>query len=161
MQVKRKLYWVASSLALVLFTAYAIAGVLGLGADKAYADAISKHDMFKESSNFVVVNEDSQDEDNNGHGQGGGLNGLGQALTGSEVICSLTPTQVAQLDAFFNVHTFTVSVQGKDVEVATVQGRHLTKHELEQFLQASNTSLDCQIVGQHHIFFFPVLPQIS
>lgn len=153
--MKKKLYWIMSLASLTLFTAYAAAGLLGFGASTAYADAITEGGMIKMSKNFVVVNEDQSDE------EGQPLGGIGQAFQSGEVICSLTPTQAAELAAFFDVHTFTVGVQGSAVQVATVSGRHLTKQELMNFLRASNQSLDCQIVGVHHLFFLPIIPQIS
>ena len=147
--MKHKFYWLASFVALVLFTAYAVIGVFGFGTNQAYAEALSHGNMTRMSKHFVVVNDDKTPE------------GVGGMLQNGEAICSLTPTQAAELDAFFRVHTITVKVGGNPVEIATVSGRHLTKQELLDFLKASNQSLDCQVVGMRHLFFLPIIPQIS
>jgi hypothetical protein len=145
-----------SFIALILFSAYAVVGVLGVGSDTAYADALKHGDMLKHSHQFVVV-----DSDNDGQGNGNGGGGIARALAGSQDICSLTPTQASELDAFFNVHTRNINVGSTNVEVATVQGRHLTRQQLLDFLRATNQTLDCEVVGVHHIFIFPIIPQIS
>ena len=160
--MKRKLYLLMSLATLMLFSFYAVAGVIGIGADTAYADAIEKDGMLKTSNHFVVVgNDDENKGENDGQGNNNGSGGIADALASGEVICSLTPTQVAELDAFFNVHTRNVDVNGATVQVATVQGRHLTKSQLMDYLHATNQTLQCEIVGVHHVFIFPIVPQIS
>lgn len=153
MKAKKKLFWIVNFSVLALFSLYALSGSLGFGTRAAYADALESHDFASKSKNFVVVHNDD------------GINGpRGAALSASssdDVICSLTPTQAAQLDAFFNVNITKFNVNNTTVQVAVVSGHHLTKSELLAFLKASNQSLDCQVVGAQHVFFMPVLPQIS
>lgn len=155
MNVKKKLFWAINFSVLALFSLYALSGTLGFGTKAAYADALANHDFASKSKNFVVVH---NDESSN---SGGPRNAALSASTSDDVICSLTPTQAAQLDAFFNVNVTNFNVNNSNVQVAVVSGHHLTKSELMAFLNASNQSLDCQIVGAQHVFFMPVLPQIS
>lgn len=151
MRVRKKLFWMVNFLVLTLFSLYAVSGTLGFGAKHAYADALENGNFYKKSKNFVVVN---NDQDN-------GSQGSVSASSSDDVVCSLTPTQAAELDAFFRVQISNFTINNNNVEVAVVSGHHLTKSELLAFLKASNQSLDCQVIGVHHVFFLPVLPQIS
>lgn len=153
MKVKKKLFWVTNFLVLALFSVYAASGLLGFGTRAAYADTLESHDFASKSKNFVVVHND----ENAGGPRGAALS----ASSSDDVICSLTPTQAAQLDAFFSVNITSFNVNNNTVQVAVVSGHHLTRSELIAFLRASNQSLDCQVVGAQHVFFMPVLPQIS
>lgn len=154
MKFKKKLFWATNFLVLALFSVYAASGFLGLGNKAAYADALRNNDFAARSKNFVVVQNDES--------AGSGPRGAALSASSSDdVICSLTPTQAAQLDAFFNVNITHFNVNNTNVQVAIVSGHHLTRSELIAFLQASNQSLDCQVVGAQHVFFMPVLPQIS
>lgn len=153
MKVKKKLFWIANFSVLALFSLYALSGVFGFGTRAAYADSLESHNFASKSKNFVVVH---NDENVNGP-RGAAIS----ASSSDDVICSLTPTQAAQLDAFFNVNLTNFNVNNTNVQVAVVSGHHLTKSELIAFLRASNQSLDCQVVGEQHVFFMPVLPQIS
>jgi hypothetical protein len=144
-KVKKKILWGFSFFTLALFSLYALMGTFGLGTNKAYAQTLSKDDFYKRGRHFVALDK-------------AGLRG---EIHGSQEICTLHSEQVAELDAFFNVRTFEFDIKGEEVTVAAVQGRHLTKKQLMQYLKASDEDLQCQIVHRHKIFFFPVVPQVS
>lgn len=145
------MFWIANFSVLSLFSFYTLSGVMGFGTNQAYAATLNKDGFHRKGKHFVVVD---KDEDDNEQPQG--------SITSEQEICTLTSTQAAQLDAFFNVRILDIQVSGEEtVEVAAVRGRHLTKRQLLEFLRASDQSLDCQVVGMRHIFFLPVIPQIS
>lgn len=159
MTIRRKLFWSLNFLILGAFTFYAAIGVLGVGAHHAYADALDHDDFYRQSHNFVVVHGEHNGAPDPG---GSGLSSGGSGSGGGEEICSLTPTQEQELDAFFNVQLNNITVSNGDtVQVAIVSGRQLTQSQLTQFLRVSDQSLNCQVVGTAHVFFLPVLPQIS
>ena len=158
---KRRLFWIVNFSVLTLFSMYTLASTFALGSHKAYAETLSRDDFHKKSHHFVVVDndddKDSNDHDKDKHKHKPGAGGSGEV----ETICTLNDRQVAELDAFFKVDTFQVNVNGDVVTIAAVSGKHLTKKELKDFLKASDQTLECKIVERHHVFFLPVLPQIS
>ncbi len=153
MKLKRTIFWSLNFLVLSMFSLYAASSMLGFGTHKAYAAALNNNNFYQQSKHFVVVH-----GEHNGNPDPGGA---GMTSNGQE-ICSLTPTQEQQLDAFFDVQTDTIKVSdGTDVQVAVVSGQSLTKEQLLRFLRVTDQSLHCHVIGTAHVFFLPVLPQIS
>jgi hypothetical protein len=146
--IKKKLFWVTNFSVLAFFSFYTLSGFLGFGTSQAYAATLKEGDFHKKGKHFVVV------ENDEGQPQG--------SLSSEQEICTLSSTQAAELDAFFNVKIMDIQVSGETtVELAAVHGKHLTKRQLLEFLRASDESLDCHVVSVRHIFFLPVIPQIS
>ena len=152
-KTKKKLFWILNFSVLAMFSLYALSGTLGFANKKAYADTLADGNFHARSKHFMVVDKDKDDDKDKGTSAG--------ASDSTKEICTLNDQQVAELDAFFKVNTFSLTVNGDVVTIAAVSGRHLTKKQLMDFLKASDSTLQCKLVQQHHVFFLPVLPQIS
>lgn len=152
---KRKLLavWTVAFCGLFLFTGTAIGALTDWGKTRAYAQTIESHKDFKNFRNFVEV-------DGEGIKDPGILKrfgGEGEA----KMICSVTPLQAAELDAFFHVKEFDINIGGNIVTIEKVSGRTLTAKQLKDFLRASDESLQCHLIGRGHVFFLPLIPHIS
>jgi hypothetical protein len=147
--MKKKIIWSINFFILGLFSLYSLVSIFGASPAKAYAQSLSENGFHKKGQNFMVVDKEKP------------RGGVSARLAGEQEICMLSTEQVAELDAFFNVDTFALEVEGNTVTIASIKGRHLSKHQLLDYLQASDSELDCQVIQHHHIFFLPVLPQVS
>ncbi len=150
----RKLSWVLVFGILSVFTLFTVGNATGWAQNKAYAETIHNNHMESRGGHkLVVVDVDNEDK--------GVTERLSHFSSNEQAICQLSATQAAELDAFFEVNQSEVNINGEDVTIATVSGRHLTSHQLKEFLRASDASLECHLVGQAHVFFLPVIPQVS
>jgi hypothetical protein len=145
--------WVVAFCGLFLFTGVAFGHLTGMGTTQAYAQTVKSHSDFRDSRNFVEVDGDGGDN----HGM---LDKLGGDAN-TKMICSVTPLQAAELDAFFHVKEFNFQVDGNVMTVERVSGHNLTKKQLKDFLKASDASLNCHVIGGGHVFFLPLIPHIS
>lgn len=152
MKMKKKLFWIVNFSVLAMFSLYALSGTSGFASKKAYADTLADGNFHARSKHFMVVDKDKDDNDKSTSAG---------ASDSTKEICTLNDQQVAELDAFFKVNTFSLTVNGDVVTIAAVSGHHLTKKQLMDFLKASDSTLECKLVVQHHVFFLPVLPQLS
>lgn len=145
--MRKKLFWATNMGVLSLFTLYGVGVLFGIGTERAYAQTLSEDGFYESGDGFVVVEPEGSS--------------VAARVRGNQEICSLNSTQVAQLDAFFDVDTFDIEVEETDVTIASVSGRHLTKQQLMDYLRASDESLRCKVIQHHRVFFLPVIPGVS
>jgi hypothetical protein len=135
--MKRKLFWGANLSALTL--ALSVAG--GLGLSSAGVSAHNNDGGGTHSSRHKLEHK------------------LSARFSDDQADCMVTAQQVAELDAFFNVKTFDVEVNGQDTTVAAVKARGLTRAQLRDYLEANNEGdLDCSITRYKGVFYLPVQP---
>jgi hypothetical protein len=173
---KAKLFtvWVVAFFGLFLFSSSAVGALTSWGQDQAYAEAVQAHrkEFGGSSKNFVEVknfghrdkkdHRDKSDHRDKKDKKGGFFDGIGGGDGEVTLICSVTPLQAAELDAFFNVKEFQIQIGDDIITIERVAGKHLTEAELRAFLRASDPDLDCEIVGRAHVFFLPLIPpQVS
>ena len=84
-----------------------------------------------------------------------------QRLTSSspKELCSMTPSQLAQVAAHYDVSYVSVTVNGRQVQIAKVSGRGANDHDLRTYL--GDPKMTCKLVRDGGVFFLPFDPNIS
>ena len=81
-----------------------------------------------------------------------------KAYTNHE-LCTVDEAQFARLGAHYDVGRISISVQGTDVPVATVDGQRANERDLKTYLGDPN--LMCTIVRSKSVFFLPFDVHVS
>jgi ADP-heptose:LPS heptosyltransferase len=80
------------------------------------------------------------------------------ASSGKE-LCVVTPHQLEQVAAHYQVEYITVTVDGHPVQIAKVSGQGANDHDLREYL--GDPKLRCKFVREGGVFFLPFDPNIS
>jgi hypothetical protein len=79
--------------------------------------------------------------------------------SGQKELCSVTPAQVRELAAHYQVDYLTVTVDGHSVQVAKVSGQGANDHDLREYL--GDAKMKCEIIREGGLFFLPFDPNGS
>lgn len=83
-----------------------------------------------------------------------------QRLTSSrKELCAVTPRQLTQVAAHYQVSYLTVAVDGQELQIAKVSGPGANDHEMREYL--GNPRMTCKFVREGGAFFLPFDPNIS
>ena len=83
-----------------------------------------------------------------------------QRLTSSgKELCAVTPAQMTQVAAHYDVSYVTVTMDGRDVRIAKVSGTGANDHDMRVYL--GDARLTCKFVREGGVFFLPFDPNIS
>jgi hypothetical protein len=74
-------------------------------------------------------------------------------------LCAVTPSQLAQVAAHYEVDYVTVTVNGQALRIAKVSGQGANDHELREYL--GDPRMTCRFVREGGVFFLPFDPNIS
>lgn len=134
------------------FTLYS-AAALGVGHNKAYADAISHNAAFRGSKDFVVFEDD---------GDGGGYHG-GHGSRSARMICAIDQNQLNALRAAYATTTYTTTdVGGQPKGIAEVyKTPSVNKHALYQTIGLDTHGPQCQVLKTSESFLLFLLPGVS
>jgi hypothetical protein len=80
-----------------------------------------------------------------------------QRLTSSrKELCAVTPKQLAQVAAHYDVSYVTVTVDGQQLQIAKVSGAGANDHDMRVYL--GDAKMTCKFVREGGIFFLPFDP---
>jgi hypothetical protein len=74
---------------------------------------------------------------------------------GKEQVCSVNQTQLAQLDAAYEIGWMTVTIDGSSADLVTVAGAN--DHDMHSILGDAK----CRLVKEKHVFYLPFDAQTS
>jgi hypothetical protein len=139
--------WVVIVPTLVLFASTLVGGAAAFGRPD-YAGA-AKH---LPSTGALVLVSASTDQ------QQSWLDRL-TSWSGKKELCSVTPAQVSELAAHYQVGYLTVTVDGHPVQIAKVSGRGANDHDVREYL--GDAKMKCEVIREGGVFFLPFDPNGS
>jgi len=83
-----------------------------------------------------------------------------QRLTSTrKELCALSPKQLSQVTAHYEVDYLTVTVDGRELKIAKVSGPGANDHDMREYL--GDSKLSCKFVREGGAFFLPFDPNLS
>jgi hypothetical protein len=135
--------WIVIVPAIVVFATALVGGAAAFGKPD-YGQAAKK---LPSTGAFVLVSAN------------GGQSWL-QRLTSSRTeLCAVTPRELTQVAAHYQVSYLTVTVDGRELQIAKVSGPGANDHEMREYL--GNPRMTCKFVREGGSFFLPFDPNIS
>lgn len=82
-----------------------------------------------------------------------------RSWNGQKALCSVTPAQLQQLAAHYNVEYLTIKVGGHTVQIAKVSGKGANDRDLREYL--GDAKMKCKVIRIGGVFFLPFDPHGS
>jgi hypothetical protein len=145
-RIKATFRWTLVFGVLSAFTFYSLASFNIIKPANAYAQTISNNSNLSHSDKFVVVSDDNNPNSNK-----------------SDELCALTQEQLDILAAKFNIKPSTTEVDGKQVNIITIDKTHgLNKAVVYKALGINQGDVKCQLVKEQKKFLLLyLLPGVS
>jgi|KBSMisStandDraft_5_1062788.scaffolds.fasta_scaffold1027140_1 hypothetical protein len=135
--------WVVIVPTIVVFAATLVGGAAAFGKPD-YGQAAKK---LPSTGALVLVSAD------------GGQSWLQRLTSSRNELCAVTPKQLTQVAAHYDVSYLTVTVGGRELKIAKVSGAGANDHEMRAYL--GDPKLSCKFVREGGAFFLPFDPNLS
>jgi hypothetical protein len=135
--------WIVIVPTIVVFASTLVGGAAAFGKPD-YGQAAKK---LPSTGAFVLVSAD------------GGQSWLQRLTSSRKELCAVTPRQLTQVAAHYQVSYLTVSVDGRELQIAKVSGPGANDQEMREYL--GNPRMTCKFVREGSAFFLPFDPNIS
>jgi len=89
----------------------------------------------------------------------GGQSWLQRLASSKKELCAVTPSQLTQVSAHYEVSYLTVTVDGRELQIAKVSGAGANDHEMRAY--PGDPKLSCKFVREGGAFFLPFDPNLS
>jgi hypothetical protein len=89
----------------------------------------------------------------------GGQSWLQRLSSSKKELCAVTPRQLTQVATHYEVSYLTVTVDGRDLQIAKVSGPGANDHDMREYL--GDPHMACKFVREGGAFFLPFDPNIS
>jgi hypothetical protein len=86
----------------------------------------------------------------------GGQTWLQRLTSSRKELCAVTPKQLAQVAAHYDVSYVTVTVDGQQLQIAKVSGAGANDHDMRVYL--GDAKMTCKFVREGGVFFLPFDP---
>jgi hypothetical protein len=135
--------WVVIVPTIAVFATVLVGGAAAFGKPD-YGQAAKK---LPDAGAYVLVSAD------------GGQSWLQRLASSRKELCAVTPRQLAQVAAHYQVGYLTVTVDGRDLQIAKVSGPGANDHEMREYL--GDAKMACKLVREGGAFFLPFDPNLS
>ena len=135
--------WIVIVPTIVVFATMLVGGAAAFGKPD-YGQAAKK---LPSTGAFVLVSAD------------GGRSWLQRLTSSRKELCAVTPQQLTQVAAHYEVSYLTVTVDGQELQIAKVSGPGANDYEMREYL--GNPRMTCKFVREGGAFFLPFDPNIS
>jgi|SRR5262245_61503018 len=135
--------WVVIVPTIVVFATTLVGGAAAFGKPD-YGQAAKK---LPSTGGYVLVSAD------------GGQSWLERLTSSRKELCAVTPRQLTQVAAHYQVSYLTVTVDGRDLQIAKVSGPGANDRDMREYL--GDPRMACKFVREGGAFFLPFDPNIS
>ena len=135
--------WIVIVPTVVVFAATLVGGAAALGKPD-YGQAAKK---LPNTGALVLVSADA------------GQSWLQRLTSTRKELCALSPKQLSQVTAHYEVDYLTVTVDGRELKIAKVSGPGANDHDMREYL--GDSKLSCKFVREGGAFFLPFDPNLS
>lgn len=132
--------WIVIVPTIVVFAATLVGGAAALGKPD-YGQAAK---ALPKAGAYVLVSADS------------GQTWLQRLTSSRNELCAVTPAQLATVAAHYDVSYLTVTVDGRQVQIAKVSGPRANDHDMREYL--GDARMTCKFVREGGVFFLPFDP---
>jgi len=135
--------WVVIVPTIVVFATVLVGGAAAFGKPD-YGQAAKK---LPDAGAYVLVSAD------------GGQSWLQRLTSSRKELCAVTPRQLTQVAAHYQVSYLTVTVDGRDLQIAKVSGPGANDRDMREYL--GDAKMACKFVREAGAFFLPFDPNLS